>query len=141
MAKQTTTTAPNVEKYAINANLPNSSRRSSNERVGSVTIPKSAMNTAPTAMRIVPRTSRSENTSPRRNLAKKAFHSKDTAPRGASMTTGREAIWTKDPRIFDKKNITRPEMSGPGLDDVEYTTTHRNPKATTFAMIKSRPTD
>jgi len=49
-----------------------------------------------------------ENTSPRRRRAKNAFQSKETAPRGARMTTGSDAIWTKDPIRFEKMKIVNP---------------------------------
>jgi hypothetical protein len=50
------------------------------------------MRMAPPAMRMVPRIIHGENLSPRMRRAKKAFQSSETAPRGARMTTGREAI-------------------------------------------------
>ena len=46
-----------------------------------------------------------ENTSPRSRRAKKAFHNNDTAPSGARITTGSEAIWNKEPRMFEDMNI------------------------------------
>jgi len=55
-------------------------------------MPKIAMRTAPPAMRIVPITIHGEKTSPSRRRAKKAFQSKDTAPSGARITTGSDAI-------------------------------------------------
>lgn len=105
MARHTTTTAPNSEKYATNVGLLNSSKRSSSDLVGSGTIPNIAMSTAPPAIRMVPRIIHMEKTSPRMNRAKKAFQRRETAPRGARMTTGREAIWTRDPIIFEDMNI------------------------------------
>lgn len=56
-------------------------------------------------MRIVPRIIQAENTSPRSRRAKKAFHNNDTAPRGARMTTGSEAIWKSEPRMFEDMNM------------------------------------
>ena len=64
----------------------------SREWVGSGTMPKMAMRTAPPAMSSVPKSIHIEKTSPRSIRAKKAFHSSETAPSGARMTTGREAI-------------------------------------------------
>lgn len=69
-----------------------SSNKSSNEWVGSGTIPKTAISTAPPAIRIVPKIIHGENTSPRIKRAKNAFQSNETAPKGARMTTGSEAI-------------------------------------------------
>jgi hypothetical protein len=86
------TAIPNNEKYITNVGLLNNSSRSSRDRVGSGTIPKTAIRTAPPAMRRVPSIIHGENTSPRRKRAKNAFQRRDTAPRGASITTGREAI-------------------------------------------------
>lgn len=80
--------------------------RSSSEWVGSGTVPKIAMRTAPPAMRKVPRIIQRENTSPRMKHAKNAFHRRETAPRGARITTGREAIWNTEPRMLDVKNMT-----------------------------------
>ena len=85
----------------MNAGLLNKTRRSSRECVGSGTIPNTAISTAPPAMRMVPRSIQAENTSPRSRRAKKAFHSSDTAPSGARMTTGSEAIWNSEPRMFE----------------------------------------
>ena len=86
------TMVPNVEKYATKAGRLNSSRRASMDLVGSGTMPNTAMRTAPPAIRIVPRIIQGEKTSPRSRRAKKAFHNKERAPRGAKMTTGRDAI-------------------------------------------------
>lgn len=66
------------------------------------------MRTAPPAIKSVPRIIHGENTSPSRNLAKKAFQSRETAPRGASITTGREAIWTRDPRMLEEMKMAKP---------------------------------
>lgn len=60
--------------------------------MGSGTMPNIAMRTAPPAMKSVARIIQEEKTSPRINLAKKAFHKSETAPRGARITTGKEAI-------------------------------------------------
>lgn len=92
MMRQTTTTKPKREKYATKAGLPHSSKRSSSDLVGSGTMPKIAMSTAPPAMKNVPRIIHKEKTSPRMKRAKKAFQRRDTAPRGARITTGRDAI-------------------------------------------------
>lgn len=104
-ASDTTTTNPKILKYTTNPLLLNSSSKSSKLLVGSGTIPKTAMSTAPAAMKIVPRIIHGEKTSPRRRRAKNAFQRRDTAPNGARMTTGREAIWTREPRILEDKNI------------------------------------
>ena len=88
-----------------NAGLLNNTRRSSTERVGSGTIPNIAIKTAPPAMRIVPSIIQAENRSPRSRRAKKAFDSNDTAPSGARMTTGNDAIWNSDPRMFEDMNM------------------------------------
>lgn len=96
---------PRSEKYTMNAGLLNKTRKSSRECVGSGTIPNTAISTAPPAMRMVPTIIHAENTSPRRRRAKKAFHSSDTAPSGARMTTGSEAIWNNEPRMFEDMNM------------------------------------
>jgi len=85
----------------MNAGLLNKTRRSSRECVGSGTIPNTAISTAPPAMRMVPRSIQALNTSPSSRRAKKAFHSSDTAPSGARMTTGSEAIWNSEPKMFE----------------------------------------
>lgn len=108
ITRQIKTTAPRSEKYATKTGLLKSSRRSSRERVGSGTIPNTAIRTAPPAMRSVARIIHGEKTSPRRKRAKKAFQSNDTAPRGARITTGREAICTNEPRTLDMKNMAKP---------------------------------
>jgi hypothetical protein len=105
MARQTKTTAPRREKYATKAGLVHNSKRSSSDLVGSGTMPKIAMSTAPPAMNNVPRIIHGEKTSPRMKRAKKAFQRRDTAPSGARITTGREAIWTKAPMTFEDMNI------------------------------------
>ena len=69
-------------------------------------MPKIAMRTAPPAMRRVPRIIQRENTSPRMKQAKNAFHRRETAPRGARITTGREAIWNIEPRMLEVMNMT-----------------------------------
>ena len=109
VTRATATKNPRSEKYTMNAGLLNSTRRSSRECVGSGTIPNTAISTAPPAMRKVPRIIQAENTSPRSRRAKKAFHSNDTAPSGARMTTGSEAIWNSEPRMFDDMNIPTAE--------------------------------
>jgi hypothetical protein len=103
--RQTTTAAPRREKYATNAGLVHSANRSSSDRVGSGTIPKIAMRTAPPAIKNVPRTIHGEKTSPRMKRAKKAFQRRETAPSGARITTGRDAIWTRAPTIFEDMNM------------------------------------
>ncbi len=90
--RQIKTAIPSNEKYIINAGRRNRWSRSSSECDGSGTMPNSAMRTAPPAMRMVPRSIHGEKTSPRRILAKNAFQRRETAPRGARMTTGNEAI-------------------------------------------------
>jgi hypothetical protein len=102
------TDALRIEKYIKNAGRLKSANKSSSERVGSGTIPNIAMSTAPPAMRIVPRTIHGENTSPRIIRAKNAFHRSETAPRGARMTTGRDAICTNDPMTFDEMKMAKP---------------------------------
>jgi hypothetical protein len=99
------TSTPKVEKYATKAGLPHNCRRSSSDRVGSGTMPNIAMRTAPPAMKSVPRIIHKEKTSPRIKRAKKAFHRRDTAPSGARMTTGRDAICTRAPIMFEDMNI------------------------------------
>jgi len=93
-------------KYATKAGRAKRMSRSSSEWVGSGTVPKIAMRTAPPAMRKVPRIIQRENTSPRMKHAKNAFQRRETAPRGARITTGREAIWNTEPRMLDVKNMT-----------------------------------
>jgi hypothetical protein len=83
---------PSKEKYTIKVGLRKSSSRFSRDRVGSGTIPKNAMSTAPPAMKRVARIIHDEKTSPRINLANSAFHKSETAPSGAKITTGKEAI-------------------------------------------------
>jgi hypothetical protein len=108
IARQMKVTNPRREKYTMNVGRLKSMRRSSRDRVCSGTMPKKAIRMAPAAMRMVPRIIHGEKTSPSSSRAKKAFHSSDTAPNGARMTTGREAIWTKDPRMLDEMKITKP---------------------------------
>ena len=105
MPRATARKNPRSEKYTTNAGLLNKTSRSSRECVGSGTIPNIAISTAPPAMRIVPRTIQAENTSPRSRRAKKAFHNNDTAPSGARMTTGSDAIWNSEPRMFEDMNM------------------------------------
>jgi hypothetical protein len=38
--------------------------------------------------------------------AKKVLHRRDTAPRGAIMTTGSEAIWNSEPKMLEEMKIT-----------------------------------
>lgn len=76
----------------MNVGLSNNRSRSSRDRVGSGTIPNIAIRTAPPAIKSVAKIIQDEKTSPRINLAKKEFHKSDTAPRGARITTGKEAI-------------------------------------------------
>ena len=64
-----------------------------------------AMRTAPPAIKIVPIIIQAENTSPSRKRAKKAFHNKDTAPKGARMTTGSDAIWNNEPSTLEDMKI------------------------------------
>jgi hypothetical protein len=106
IARQTRTANPNRVKYAIKAGREKRTSRSSSEWVGSGTMPKIAMRTAPPAMRRVPRIIQRENTSPRMKQAKNAFHRRETAPRGARMTTGSEAIWNSEPRMLEEMKIT-----------------------------------
>ena len=102
------TTKPNSEKYTMNVGLLNSSSRSSRDRVDSGTMPNTAMRTAPPAMSRVPSIIQGEKTSPRRIRAKKAFQRRETAPSGASMTTGRDAICTREPRMLEEMNMPKP---------------------------------
>jgi hypothetical protein len=74
-------------------------------------MPKIAIRTAPPAMRRVPRIIQTENTSPRMKHAKNAFHRRETAPNGARITTGREAIWNSEPRILEVMNMTEETRS------------------------------
>lgn len=82
-----------------------SSKRSSNECVGSGTIPKTAMSTAPPAMQSVLSSIHGEKTSPNMTRAKNAFQRRDTAPSGASMTTGSDAIWKTEPKRLEEMNM------------------------------------
>jgi hypothetical protein len=93
-------------KYATKAGRENRTSRSSSEWENSGTMPKIAMRTAPPAMRRVPRIIQREITSPRMKQAKNAFHRRETAPRGARMTTGSEAIWNSEPRMLEEMKIT-----------------------------------
>ncbi len=87
----------------------NSSNRSSTERVGSGTIPNIAMRTAPPAMHKVLMTIQGEKTSPRIRRAKNAFHRRDTAPSGARITTGRDAIWNTEPKRLEDMKMPEDE--------------------------------
>jgi hypothetical protein len=102
--------------------------------VGSGTIPKMAMRTAPPAIAIVPNIMYGLKTSPSNRRAKNAFHKSDTAPRGASITTGSEAIWKSDPRRLEEINIpVRWCSSGPCYREaVTRPRTHRNLEATAY---------
>lgn len=73
-------------------------------------MPKIAINTAPPAMKSVATIIQDVSCSPRINLAKKAFHKSETAPRGAKITTGREAICTREPRTLEDMNIEKPRI-------------------------------
>lgn len=105
IARATKVKTPSKEKYTMKAGRLNSARRSSNECVGSGTIQNSAMRTAPPAMHSVLITIHGENTSPNMSLAKKAFQSRETAPRGARITTGSEAIWKIEPKRLEEMKI------------------------------------
>ena len=80
-------------------------RRSSSERVGSGTTPNIPMSTAPPAMSSVPAITHGEEPSPSRIRAKNAFQSNETAPSGARITTGRDAIWKREPMIFEEMKM------------------------------------
>ena len=71
-------------------------------------MPNIAMRTAPATMSRVPRTSHGEKTSPKINMANAAFERSETAPNGARMRTGKEAIWKSDPRMFEERKIAKP---------------------------------
>jgi hypothetical protein len=58
---------------------------------------------------MVPSIIHGEKTSPRRRRAKKAFQSRDTAPSGARMTTGSDAICTNDPSMLDDIKTAKPK--------------------------------
>jgi len=120
---------PRSEKYTTNAGLLNKTSRSSRECVGSGTIPNIAISTAPPAMRMVPRTIQAENTSPRSRRAKKAFHNSDTAPSGARMTTGSDAIWNSEPKMFENMYMPTAEdvqqYRSWGVDNDELTETEQ----------------
>jgi hypothetical protein len=78
-------------------------------------MPKIAMRTAPPAIRRVPRIIQRENTLPRMKHANNAFHRRETAPRGARMTTGREASWNTEPRMLDEMKMTEELRSDDGI--------------------------
>lgn len=69
-----------------------------------------AMRTAPPAMSSVPSISQNEKAFPRMTHAKNAFHKRETAPSGARMTTGSDAIWTMEPRMLEVTKITTPRI-------------------------------
>ncbi len=83
----------------------NKIRRSSRERVVCGNMPNTAMRMAPPATRTVPRSIQIENASPKSMRAKNAFHKRETAPRGARMTTGSDAICTMEPKRFEEMKI------------------------------------
>jgi hypothetical protein len=114
VTRQPNTPTPRTEKYSIKAGRRKSPRRSSRERVGSGTIPNTAMRVAPPAIRIVPNIIHSENMSPSMMRAKKAFQRRDTAPNGARMTTGSDAICTSDPSTLEEMNIAKPNNQSLG---------------------------
>lgn len=93
----------------MNVGRLNSSSRSSRECVGSGTMPNIAIRTAPPAIHSVLRAIHGEKTSPSIRRAKNAFHSRDTAPRGARMTTGRDAIWKMEPKRLEDMKIPKHE--------------------------------
>jgi TFIIF-interacting CTD phosphatase-like protein len=99
------TAHPSRVKYATNVVRLNKRSKSSRECVLSGTIPNTAISTAPVETKRVPRTMYFENKSPRINLAKNAFHNNDTAPSGARITTGSEAIWKREPRMLEEMNM------------------------------------
>lgn len=72
-----------------------------------------AISTAPPPMKRVPIIMNLEKTSPRMRRAKKAFHSSETAPSGARMTTGSDAIWKIEPRMLEVKNIAEGLINHP----------------------------
>ena len=76
--------------------------------MGSDTIPNTAMRTAPPAINNVPRIIHGENISPNRSRAKNAFQRRETAPNGARITTGREAICTREPRMLEEMKTAKP---------------------------------
>ena len=108
MTRHEMTMNPRMEKYAMNVGRLNRRSKSSRDRVNSGTMPKNATKMAPPAIRMVPRIIHGEKTSPSMKRAKKAFHRRDTAPSGARITTGREAIWTSDPRMLEEMNMANP---------------------------------
>ena len=92
MTRHNMTMNAKTEKYAMNVGRLNRWSKSSRDRVDSGTMPKNATKMAPPAIKMVPRIIHGEKTSPSMKRAKKAFHKRDTAPSGARITTGREAI-------------------------------------------------
>ena len=90
-------------------------------------MPKIAMRTAPPAMRRVPKIIQRENTSPSMKQAKNPFHRRETAPRGARMTTGSEAIWNSEPRMLEEMKITG--NNGQTADTSGRITNARNPSS------------
>jgi hypothetical protein len=59
-------------------------------------------------MRRVPIAMKCENASPRRILANSAFQRSETAPSGARITTGNEAIWNTEPRMLEVMKMVNP---------------------------------
>jgi hypothetical protein len=80
-------------------------------------MPKIAMRTAPPAMRRVPRIIQMENTSPRMKQANNPFHRRERAPRGARITTGREAIWNTEPRMLEVMKMTEKVRSDDSIGE------------------------
>ena len=116
MARHKMTMNPKTEKYAMKVGRLSRRSKSSRDRVDSGTMPKNAIKTAPPAIRMVPKIIPGKKTSPSMKQANKAFHKRDTAPSGARITTGREAIWTSDPRILEEMNMANPishNLEGP----------------------------
>lgn len=72
------------------------------------------MRVAPPAIRMVPRIVHGENMSPSMKRAKKAFQRRDTAPNGARMTTGSDAICTSEPSTLEEMNIAEPNNQSLG---------------------------
>jgi hypothetical protein len=108
MTRQPNRPTPRIEKYSTNAGRRKSSSRSSRERVGSGTIPNTAIRVAPPAIRMVPNTIHGENISPSMKRAKKAFQRRETAPSGARITTGSDTICTSEPITLEERNMAKP---------------------------------
>ena len=64
-----------------------------------------AINTAPPAIRTVPMIIHGEKTSPSSSREKNAFQRRETAPSGARITTGSDAIWKREPRTLDEMKM------------------------------------